>query len=625
VITVNIATSARAKAAIWTGIALAFGGYAANAVVIQHLEPSTLRLGESAQLTIASDNTAAISPPMVAGLEFVAAGQSQRIESINGVTHVSTSVTYQVIPQQVGVFTIPSATSGAEPVILTVNRGGAVGGAARGAASAAAGSTGMAGEAARAGADGSAFVRLRIPTHDLYVGETIPVDIQVATRDGAVASLNGPPVLNGDAFTLNKLSAKPQRTQELVDGRPFTVFTWHSTLAAVKPGILSLTMETPLSVRIPIAARHDDGFFGGAGLDELFNDTNLQDILGGASTEKQITVTSRPASFTVKALPVNDRPADFSGAVGHFTVTSDLSEDQAPAGDPLTLSLHVTGTGNFDRVNTRMLHDVAHFKTYAPTAAFQPVDELGYRGEKTFSQPVIAMQPGVQALPALSFSWFDPATGHYAEAHNAPLHLAVIPNATTNSSVAANIAAVGTASSLTAGGGARLASQLRDNTGLRPDQPQSVRGASSLMPNYYRPAYLVAPSALVFAWLAAGLWMRRRDVLTARSSANEEQARSLSTAPLVTQMDEAAAARNAALFFAAARLALARALALQWHVAPDDVTTVEVDARLGEKSPAAQLFKLADEACYSTVTLTAIDFRHWKQIVLSHIGIEAAA
>jgi hypothetical protein len=142
-------------------------------------------------------------------------------------------------------------------------------------------------------ADGSAFVRLRLPTHELYVGETIPVDIEVGTRDGAVASLNGPPTLNGDAFTLNKLSAKPQRAEELIDGAPFTVFTWHSTLAAVKPGTLSLTMETPLTVRIRAAARHDGGLLGDAGLDELFDDPNLQRFLGG-STERDITVSSRP-------------------------------------------------------------------------------------------------------------------------------------------------------------------------------------------------------------------------------------------------------------------------------------------------------------------------------------------
>jgi hypothetical protein len=615
VIIVNTKAIALPNVVILSGLLLGIGGTLASAAETQRLEPATIGLGESAQLTIASDDRSAIDPPMVAGLEFVAVGQSQRVESINGVTHASTSVTYQVNPQQVGVFTIPGAMSGVQPVVLTVNRGAvASGGAAATPGLPSGGAAGRPAGPAASTADGSAFVRLRLPTHELYVGETIPVDIEVGTRDGAVASLNGPPTLNGDAFTLNKLSAKPQRAEELIDGAPFTVFTWHSTLAAVKPGTLSLTMETPLTVRIRAAARHDGGLLGDSGLDELFDDPNLQSFLGG-TTEREITVSSRPTSFTVKALPPGDRPANFSGAVGHFTVSSDLSADKAVAGDPITLRMHVTGTGNFDRVNTRMLHDIEDFKTYAPTAAFQPADELGYRGEKTFEQPLIGTEPGSRSLPPLSFSWFDPTTGHYAEAHTPAFQVAITPLPTA-------AAAFGINATLPAASGAKPpAFKSRDSVGLYPDHPQSDRGSKSLLPHYYQPAYLIAPSALAFAWLGLGVWMRRRDL--ARSSSVGEHAQMLRTGPLLAQMDEAGAANNAALFFTAARLAVARALALKWHLTPDDVTLEQVDARLGEKAPASQLFKLADEARYSKVTLTAIDFKYWKQIVLGHVGSEA--
>ncbi len=249
-------------------------------------------------------------------------------------------------------------------------------------------------------ANGTAFVRLRLSKHELYVGETIPIDIQVGMRDGFVASLNGLPTLNGDAFTLNKLSSQPQRGEEIIDGRPYTVLTWHSALAAVKPGELALTIETPLTVRMRTTARPDAGFLGEAGLDDLFNDPMFQNFFG-ASTEKDITVASAPTAFTVLALPTHDRPADFSGAVGNFSVSSDVSDEKVAAGDPVTLRLRVSGTGNFDRVMTPMLHDVEHWKTYSPTAKFKAEDDIGHRGEKTFEQPLIATQSGMQSLPAV--------------------------------------------------------------------------------------------------------------------------------------------------------------------------------------------------------------------------------
>ncbi len=265
---------------------------------LQSIEPSTISLGASAQLTITSigSEMPAITPPMVPGLEFLAIGQSQQVQIINGVTSSRTTVTYQVIPQQAGVFSIPSALPGAEPVVLTVNRGtgsapggqAAPGGTAQGTQTQSPSS--LPADATRQGASGAAFVRLRLSKHELYVGEMAPVDIQVGARDGMVASLNGPPTLNGDAFTLSKLPENPTRTEEIVDGKPFIVFTWHTALVAVKPGTLSLTMDTPLTVRVTTPGRPSGGFFSGSGFEDLFNDPAFQNFFG---TSTQQTSPSR--------------------------------------------------------------------------------------------------------------------------------------------------------------------------------------------------------------------------------------------------------------------------------------------------------------------------------------------
>ena len=317
---------------------------------LQSIEPAIISLGASAQLTITSigSETPAITPPMVPGLEFLAVGQSQQVQIINGVTSSRTTVTYQVIPQQAGVFSIPSALPGAEPVVLTVTRGtgsapggqSAPGGAVQGGQTQP--SSSLPAATTRQGANGAAFVRLRLSKHELYVGEMVPVDIQVGARDGMVASLNGPPTLNGDAFTLSKLPENPSRTEEIVDGKPFIVFTWHTALVAVKPGSLSLTMDTPLTVRVRTPGRPDGGFFNGSGFEDLFNDPAFQNFFG-ASTQRDVTVSSAPETFTVLPLPAEGRPEDFTGAVGKFAVSSELLQDRAGEGDPVTLRMRVTG------------------------------------------------------------------------------------------------------------------------------------------------------------------------------------------------------------------------------------------------------------------------------------------
>jgi len=593
----------------------------ADAAVTEHIEPTQIGIGDSARLTIdaSGSDASTLSPPMVAGLEFVAVAQSQRIESINGVASASITVTYQVVPQEPGVFTIPGAAPGSSPLVLTVNPGSAAGAAGSGGtapvpAPSARQSTLPAGST-RVTANGTAFVRLRLSKHELYVGETVPVDIQVGMRDGFVASLNGLPTLNGDAFTLNKLSSQPQRVEEIIDGRPYTVLTWHSTLAAVKPGELSLTIETPLTVRMRAASRPDAGLLGNADIDDLFNDPMIQNFFG-ATTEKDITVASAPTAFTILALPTQDRPQGFSGAVGNFSISSDVSEQKVAAGDPVTLRLRISGTGNFDRVTTPMLHDVEHWKTYSPTAKFTEQDDIGHRGEKTFEQPLIATQAGTQSLPALTFSWFDPTSRRYVVARTSPLDVAV--TAGTPSSQTGAIASVAPVSPNKTGVSPAGAA---DDHGLRPDHVAAGSSTPSLMPHYYQAAYIALPSLLLAAFSCAWFWMRRREQIALAESAKAGEFPQ--TESLLASMEDAGAAGDATQFFQTARLALRGALASRWQVDPASITLTDVEARLSPGSVTARVFKLADEAAYAGVRLAPSDFQWWKQLVVREINNEA--
>jgi hypothetical protein len=190
-----------------------------------------------------------------------------------------------------------------------------------------------------------------LPKRPVYVGESIPVDIEVGMRAGFVTSLNGLPTLSGSEFTLNSLSHQPERVEKLIDGQPFTLLTWHSVLAPVKPGSFTLSVETPLTVRIRTRPARDSV------IDDLLGDPFLQNFFG-ATVPKDITVSSPAADLTVLALPMEGRPSDFSGAVGTFKVASELSSTTAATGDPLTLRMQVSGAGNFDRVDSPMLEHV---------------------------------------------------------------------------------------------------------------------------------------------------------------------------------------------------------------------------------------------------------------------------
>ena len=80
----------------------------------------------------------------------------------------------------------------------------------------------------------------------------------------------------------------------------------------------------------------------------------------------------------IKPLPLEGRPAGFSGAVGKFDVAGEASSAAGTTGDPLTLKIRVTGTGNFAGVSSAGLPESAVWKSYKPAVRFEPADgEIG--------------------------------------------------------------------------------------------------------------------------------------------------------------------------------------------------------------------------------------------------------
>jgi hypothetical protein len=554
------------------------------------------------------DVAAPITMPVVSGLQFEIIGRTRQIEIINGTTLSSTSIVVQVTPQMAGIFSIPGVTPKSQPLVLQVNGLPGSAGAPRLSGSQAPRpppilSGASIPQGVHLSEDGSAYVKLSAPKREVYVGESIPVEIEVGMRSGFVTSLNGLPKLTGDDFTLNYLSHQPDRSEKMIDGQAFVLLTWRSVLSVVKPGSFPLSAEVPLTVKIRTRPRRESA------LDDQFGDPFWQNFFG-ASVPKDINVQSPAQELKVLALPAEGRPADFHGAIGSFAIESDVSPAKADVGDPLTLTMRVVGSGNFDRVDSTMLDHLEHWKTYPPKSTFNTNDPLKHKGEKVFEQPLIASQPGAQTVPPLSFSYFDPSTKRYETARTAPLRVTISPALADSTLTAPQVAASG------ASAAANKAAE-----GLKPDHGAAEAMVSSLVPPYLQPLFLAIPSLLAVA--IAGGWMavRRRGNPTGRVSARHRFVAKRNQRVL-TQMEAAARAGNAAVFFNAARDALQQTLALRWQVGPEEVTAAEVRARLGDDPDIEQLFALADESKYSDQDLRTADFARWMHAVRQRLSDE---
>jgi hypothetical protein len=586
-------------ASIAVCIAVATSARADTSLTYETIQPAKIVIGEYAILKITSIDSELqnVKLPEVSGLSFELIGHARQMEFNNGIASESSSIIIRVTPQIAGIFSIPGPTPKSQPMILEVLTDRNAG----------APPLTLNGQAPRkpppptpktgnaAGihftADGAAFVQLKLPKRAVYVGESVPVDIEVGVVPGVVTALNGLPTVKGGDFTLNNLSKQPERKEEILDGKPFLKFVWHSVLAAVKPGDFSLTVDTPLTVKISSRPAEDEAFAN------LLGGPFLQNFYGNI-VPKEITVTSQPSDLHVLALPASGRPADFSGAVGTFKLSSDVSAAQIPAGDPVTLRMHVSGAGNFDRVDSQMLDRSDQWKTYPPTSAFSAADSIGYKGEKTFEQPLIAAQPGEQTIPGLSFSYFDPESKRYERAQTAPIKVTV------DSSRAAN--------SLKAPADSKPDARLakRNAAELRADHAPTPASAT-LIPLYLRPGYLAIPAALALL-VAGGMVALRRAPQRISSKATDHA---------LAHLSNLVRAGDASSFYVAARDLLMQHFSKAWQIPLEEITAAELNAHLDDAEDIGRLLALADEAKYSGRAADGADLSQWLQLVRRHVEV----
>jgi hypothetical protein len=569
------------------------------ALAYETVEPARIRLGESATIRVTSldgylEN---VRPPVVTGLTFEVLGRSQGFEFVNGQTIPAWYILIRVTPQSVGVFSIPGLTPKSPTVGLEVFTGDAPNPYAwhsqQPSPTPAPLSKAPVPKGVELKAGGAAFVHVAMPTRPVYVGESVPVDIELGLRPGIVTSLNGPPALSGSDFTLSNLSKQPLRREQVIEGSRFLIMTWHSALAAVKPGDFSLSVEAPLSVRVDTRSAEDRAFAAMAGWP-------FAQIMSRGVAPKDMTIASPASELKVLSLPTQGRPSDFTGAVGDFQVSSDTSPTRVAAGDPLTLHLRISGVGNFDRVDSTMLDHLDHWKTYPPKSTFTPSDAAGNKGEKVFEQPLIAALAGEQSIPALEFSYFNPRTQHYERAHTQPVKVMVSASLADSS--------LGTPDEAHHPNGASTSAFAR---GLRPDHRGPRSSVSELRPPYFQRPFLAVPATL--ALILAGSWLAVRP----------QPARAPSKAAKLALAQLAAAARSgdSSSFFTAARSTLLQAFAHRWQMSPDQITSTELQVRLGGAAEDIErLFALADEVKYSDYKPGGTELQRWLGLVRGQLA-----
>ena len=315
---------------------------------------------------------------------------------VNGATSQSLSLVYQVTPTRTGESTIPSITVAVgsqtyqtNPIKLTVVQG-------------------QVQEDLRE----SLFAKVRLDSQQVYLGQTAPLDVVLFAR--ANVPLKGVGGFTYDAEGLGyKFLQNLRSGANAINGEAFNIYMIEGAISPTRTGKL---VFGPCAVKAQLAVQRRGR--GGGPSDDLF------DNFFGRVEVREVPVTTDPIPIEVLPLPEEGRPTDFTGAVGQWNLEVTAKPTELAVGDPITLTMKISGNGNIDTVATPQLKGLEDFKTYDPISKTTK-NELSTTGERVFQQVLVPKSTEAKQLPEVRLSYFDPTTKAYKTVAQGPIQLVV--------------------------------------------------------------------------------------------------------------------------------------------------------------------------------------------------------
>ena len=152
-------------------------------------------------------------------------------------------------------------------------------------------------------------------------------------------------------------------------------------------------------------------------LDAFFNGQS-------GSIERKKTIMT--PSLNIHVIPLPEKPAGFSGAVGNFTIKSILKTPHPRENESLNLQLQISGTGHVDLLKAPVVKFPAEFDTYAPQQNAQSkLTAAGMTGTMTIDYVTVPKHKGKYTIPPVDFTYFDTSTNTYKTIHTQPVTIDV--------------------------------------------------------------------------------------------------------------------------------------------------------------------------------------------------------
>ena len=248
------------------------------------------------------------------------------------------------------------------------------------------------------------FVQVDTDKTEAYVGEQVTVSFYLYTR-GNIRDLDTLkyPSLRGFWKEDIEIATHLNFSNEVVNGIPYKKALLAAfALFPIKEGPATIDSYMAKCTVLP-------GFdnFGTPGSGQAFT----------------YTKTSLPVKINVKPLPKEGQPADFSGAVGDFQVSSSVEDHNIVSNQPFKFKVRFEGKGNAKLIELPPFQPPEGVEQYD----IQKDSKFFRTGTsyKDFTIQLIPRREGEFVIPAISVAIFDPSRKAYVQKTTEPVRVLV--------------------------------------------------------------------------------------------------------------------------------------------------------------------------------------------------------
>ena len=106
--------------------------------------------------------------------------------------------------------------------------------------------------------------------------------------------------------------------------------------------------------------------------------------------------------------PLPQRPANFSGGVGKFTISAQLDKTETKANDPVSMRVIISGTGNLKLLKLPVINVPKDFDKYEPKVTDKTkLTSNGIEGSMIYDVLIVPRHQGKYEIPPVEFTYFD--------------------------------------------------------------------------------------------------------------------------------------------------------------------------------------------------------------------------